>query len=102
MGHLTLENPDIISALEMFWNDKNGIEVFASPLMLVCIEIGLLGSANLILEYLEEENRVLGILPCERADLIMAADSFNQGVNPKLVIGMLERIDALIAWDHEI
>ena len=70
--------------------------------MVICIKFGLLGSANRLLEYLENQKQVLGILPCERADLIMMCDSFNQGVNLKTVIDMIERIDELIAWGHDI
>ena len=31
----------------------------------------------------------------------MLCDSFNQGVNIRTVIDMIERIDELIAWDHD-
>ena len=85
----------------MFWRDHKGIECYASHLMVLCIKGGRLGDANLLLEFLEEERGYLMILPCERATLIMAADAFNQGVNPKLIADFLKRIEALTAWDHD-
>ena len=101
LTHLTPEKPEIIKALELFWKNRVGIETFASLLMIICVKFGLVGSANRLLEYLENEKRTLGILPCERADLIAISDSFNQGANVETVIDMTERIGEPIAWEHD-
>ena len=95
------EKQDLIRALQLFWNNPRGIEILASPLMVMCIKAGKLGSADLLLEYLEKEKTDHGSLPCERADLMFAADTFNQGVETKLIAKFLKWVDALIAWDHD-
>ena len=101
LTHLTPEKPEIIKALELFWKNRAGIETFASLLMIICVKFGLMGSANRLLEYLENEKRTLGILPCERADLIAISNSFNQGAKVETIIDMNERIGELIAWEHD-
>ena len=84
----------------MFWKNRAGIETLASILMTTCIKAGLMGSASRLLEYLENERQTLGILPCERADLIAVSNAFNQGEKVETVIDINERVGELVAWEH--
>ena len=102
LTHLASEKPEIVKALEMFWKNRAGIETFASILMTICVKAGLMGSASRWLEYLENEKRTLGILPCERADLIAVSNAFDQGEKVETIIDMNERIGELIAWEHNL